>query len=136
MQAGFLSFYQHIHLHQQTTDAINFKITSCLLLGENDKIEDSFKEAFLPQQLYLIAILVKTDEPRTRNTLRLYQKESSHHQEFKLNQPTSVQPLNISEVGHILNIIEGPTGKHIFKKVHTPQVSSTCLFGQTPSADL
>ena len=27
------NLYQHIHLHQQATGAINFKITSCLLLG-------------------------------------------------------------------------------------------------------
>ena len=35
--------YQHIHLHQQATDAINFKITSCLLLGTNDKIDNNWK---------------------------------------------------------------------------------------------
>ena len=35
MQQGFPNLYQHIHLHQQATDAINFKIISSLLLGTN-----------------------------------------------------------------------------------------------------
>ena len=38
MQQGFPNLYQHIHLHQQATDAINFKITFSLFLGANDKI--------------------------------------------------------------------------------------------------
>ena len=33
LQAGYPNLYQHIHLHQQATDAINLKITSTLLLG-------------------------------------------------------------------------------------------------------
>ena len=74
---GFPDLYQHIHLHQQTTDAINLKITSLLLLAANDKIVDNFKETFLQQQLYLVCILVKTDEPRTCRVLRPYARESS-----------------------------------------------------------
>ena len=89
------------------------------------------KEEFLRQQLYLVAILVKTDEPRTRNILRPYKKESSIHQEFELNQPTWAQPLHINDTGHVLSIIEGPTGKYIFKKAHNPQISSSRLFDQT-----
>ena len=131
LQAGYPNLYQHIHLHQQATDAINFMITSSLLLGANDKFEDKFKEEFPHQQLYLVAILVKTDEPWTRNILHPYRRESSQHQECELNQPTSVQLLHINETGHILSIVEGPTGKYIFKKVHSPQISSTHLFDQS-----
>ena len=75
MQHGFSNLYQHIHLHQQATDAINFnKITWSLLLGANDKIPDNFKETLLRQQPYLVAILV---HPHSR--------KSSQHQEFELN---------------------------------------------------
>ena len=58
-EPGFPTLYQHIHLHQQATDAINFKITPWLLLEANDKIADNLKETFLQQQLYLICNLVK-----------------------------------------------------------------------------
>ena len=112
---------------------INFKLTSCLLLGGNKKIDNNINEEFLCQQLYRVAFLVKVDEPPTRNILRPYRRESSQHQEFELNQPASKQPLHNNEVGHVLSIIEGPTGKYIFKKVHSPQISSTHLFEQAIS---
>ena len=74
--------------------------------------------------------MVKPDEPRTRQG---FSRESSQHQEFEfeLNQPTSVQPLSINDIGYTLCIIEGPTAKHIFKKGHAPQISSTHMFDQT-----
>ena len=62
MQQRSPDLYQHIHLHQQATDAINFKITSSLLLAANCKISDNLKETVLQQQLYLLCILAKTDE--------------------------------------------------------------------------
>ena len=89
MSRGYPNLYQHIHIHQQATDAINFKITSCILLGSNDKIDINWKRDYLAQRLYLIVINIAADEPRTRNILRSYRRDSSQHQEFKLNQPTS-----------------------------------------------
>ena len=46
----------------------------------NDKIPDNLKETFLQRQLYLVYVLVKTDEPPTRRVLRPYSRESSQHQ--------------------------------------------------------
>ena len=62
MQHGHPNLYQHIHLHQQATDAINFKLTSCVLVGSNDKIDINWKKEYLGQSLYLIAIAIKVDE--------------------------------------------------------------------------
>ena len=80
LQHGYPNLYQHVHLHQQATDAINFKITSCVLVGSNDKIDIDWKKDYLGQNRYLIAILVKVDEPRTRSILRPYHRDSSQHQ--------------------------------------------------------
>ena len=82
MTHGYPNLYHHIHLHPQATDAINFKTTSCILLGSNDKIDINWKKEYLGQNLYLIAIAIKVDEPRTRNILRPYRRDSSQHQEL------------------------------------------------------
>ena len=131
LQAGYRNLYQHIHLHQQATDAINFKITSCLLLSTNDKIDNSWKKEYLGKNLYLAAMAIKVDEPRTRNLLHPYRRESSQHPEFELNQPTSVPPLHVHSVGHQLIVIKGPTGPNIFDKVNNPAIISSHLFDQT-----
>ena len=68
MTHGYPNLYQHIHLHQQATDAINFKVTSCILLGSNDKIDINWKEDYLGQKTYLVAIAIQVDEPRTRKS--------------------------------------------------------------------
>ena len=94
LQAGFPDLYQHIYLHQQATDAISFKITSTS--WDNDKLDDNWKRDYLSRSLYLAAILIKVDEPQTRNLLPPYRRESSQHQEFELNQPsTSTALVNI-----------------------------------------
>ena len=74
MTHGYPNLYQHIHLHQQAIDAINFKITSCVLLGSNEKIDINWKKVleYLRQNLYLAALVIKVDEPRRRNILRPY----------------------------------------------------------------
>ena len=54
-----------------------------------------------------------------------------HVVSFKLNQPTSVPPLVINDIGYFLSLIEGPTAGHVFKKFHTPQIWSSHLFDQT-----
>ena len=69
-------------------DAINFKITSTLLLGANAKLDDNWKKDCLSRSQNLVAILIKVDkvdEPRKRNLLRPYRRESSQHQEFEFN---------------------------------------------------
>ena len=83
LQAGYPNLYQHIHLHQQATDAINFKITSTLFLTANEQIEDNWKEEFLRERLYLVAILVKVDEPRTRNILRPHRRDRELHRRLR-----------------------------------------------------
>ena len=103
MTHGYPNLYQHIHLHQQATDAINFKITSCILLGSNDKIDTNWKKEYFGQTLYLSAIAIKVDEPRTRNIIRPYRRDSSQHQEFKLNQPTSTPPLHVPSTGNVID---------------------------------
>ena len=85
MQYGYPNLYQHIHLHQQATDAINVKITSCVVVGSNEKVDINWKKDCLGQNLYLIAILIEVDEPRTRNILHPHRRDSSQHQEFELN---------------------------------------------------
>ena len=125
MQQGPPNLYQHTHLHQQATQTVNLKITSSLPLEANDKISDHIMDKFLQQQLYLTCILVKTDEPQAHHVLRSYSRQPSQHQEFKLNQPTSAQPLSINDIGYLLRVIKAPTAGNIFKKVHTPQISSS-----------
>ena len=120
-----------MHLHQQATNAINFKIISTLLLGTNDKIEDNWKHEFLNQRLYLATILVKVDEPRTRNMLRPYRRESPQYQVFELNQPTSVPPLHIGNIGHLLTVFKGLTLQNIFEKIHNHAINCLHLFDQT-----
>ena len=75
--------------------------------------------------------MIKVDEPRTRNFLRPYRRESSQHQEFELNQPTSVPPLHVHSVGHQLIVSKGPTGQNIFDKDNNPAIISSHLFDQT-----
>ena len=58
MTHGYPNLYQHIHIHQQATDAINFKITSSILLGSNDKIDVNWKRDYFAQKLYLVAIAI------------------------------------------------------------------------------
>ena len=129
MQHGYTTHYQHIHLYQQATDAINFKITSCVLVGSNDKIDINWKKDYLGQNLYLIAIAIKVDEPRTWNILRPYRRDSSQHQEFELNQPTP--PLHVPSVGHQLVVLRGPTAQYIFDKVNHPAIVSSHVSDQT-----
>ena len=131
MQHGYPNLYQHIHLHQQATDAINFKMTSCVLVGSNDKIDINWKKDYLGQNLYLVAINIKVDEPQTRNILRPYRRDSSQHQEFELNQPTSTPPLHVQNVGHQLVVLRGPTGQYIFDKVNHPAIISSHVLDQT-----
>ena len=104
---------------------------SCLLLSTNDKIDNSWKKEYLGKNLYLAAMAIKVDEPRTRNLLHPYRRESSQHPEFELNQPTSVPPLHVHSVGHQLIVIKGPTGPNIFDKVNNPPIISSHLFDQT-----
>ena len=131
LQAGYPNLYQHIHLHQQATDAINFKITSTLLLGPNDKLDGNWKREHLSKNLYLVAIFIKVDEPRTRSLLRPYRRESSQHQEFELNQPASTPPLHISNVGQHLTTVRHPTRQNIFDKINNHAIRSSHLFDQT-----
>ena len=131
MAQGYPNLYQHIHIHQQATDAINFKITSCILLGSNDKIDINWKKEYLSQRLFLVAINIAVDEPRTRNILRPYPRERSQHQEFELNQPTSTPPLHVPSIGNVLVILIGPTSQCIFDKVNHPGIVSSHLFDQT-----
>ena len=56
MSHGYPNLYHHIHIHQQATDAINFKITSCILVGLSDKIDSNWRREYLGHRLYLIAI--------------------------------------------------------------------------------
>ena len=42
-------------------------------------------------------------------SLRPYRRESSQHQQFELNQPTSVPPLHISSIGHVLAVFKAST---------------------------
>ena len=128
MSQGYPNLYQHIHSHQQATDAINFKITSCILLGTNDKIDINWKEDCLGQRLFLVAVNIAVDEPRTRNILR---RESSQHQEFELNQPISTPLLHVPSVCNVLVILIGPTGQYIFDKVNHPGIVASHVFDQT-----
>ena len=127
MQHGYPNLYQHIHLHQQATDAINFKITSCVLVGSNDKIDINWKKDFLGQNLYLIAIAIKVDEPRTRNILRPYRRDSSQHQEFELNQPTSTPPLHVQSVGHQWYFVDQQPSTSLTKSTIQPSSPVTSL---------
>ena len=77
-QAGYRNLYQHIHLHQHPTHAINFKITSCVLLGTNHKTDNHWKKDNLGKNLYIFAILIKVDEPRTRNILHPYRRRAAN----------------------------------------------------------
>ena len=131
MTHGYPDLYQHIHIHQQATDAINFKITSCILLGSNDKIDINWKRDYFGQKLYLVAIAIKVDEPRMRNILRPYRRDSSQHQEFELNQPTSTPPLHVPSVGNVLVIFRGPTSQSIYDKVNHPGIMSSHVSDQT-----
>ena len=131
MAHGYPNLYQHIHIHQQATDAINFKITSCILLGSNDKIDINWKKDYLSQRLFLVAINIAVDEPRTKNILRPYRRESCQTQEFELNQPTSTPPLPVPSIGNVLVILIGPSGQCIFDKVNHPAIVSSHLFDQT-----
>ena len=131
MTHGYPNLYQHIHIHQQATDAINFKITSSILLGSNDKIDNNWKRDYFAQKLYLIAIAIAVDEPRTRNILRPYRRDSSQHQEFDLNQPTSTPPLHVPSIGNVLVILRGPTSQYIYEKVNHPGIVSSHVFDQT-----
>ena len=74
---------------------------------------------------------IMVDEPRTRNILRPYRRDSSQHQEFELNQPTSTPPLHVPSIGHVLVILRGPTGQYIFDKVNHPGIVSSHVFDQT-----
>ena len=127
MTHGYPNLYQHIHLHH----AINFKITSCILLGSNDKIDSHWKKDYFGQSLYLVAIAIKADEPRTRNILRPYRRDSSQHQELELNQPTSTPPLHAPSIGNVLVILRGPTSQYIYDKVNHPGIVSSHVFDQT-----
>ena len=89
------------------------------------------KEIGKKDYLYLVAILIKVDEARTRNLLHPSRRESSQHQEFELNQPTSTPPLHIHSIGHQLITIKGPTGQNTFDKVNSQAISSSHLFDQT-----
>ena len=121
---GYPNLYQHIHIHQQATEAISFKVTSSILVGLNDKIDINWKRDYLAQKLYLIAINIMVDEPRTRNILRPYRCDSSQHQEFELNRPTSTPPLHVPSIDNVLVILRGPSAQHIYDKV-------SHVFGQT-----
>ena len=131
MSHGYPNLYQHIHIHQQATDAINFKITSSILLGANDKIDINWKRDYFAQKLYLVAIAIMVDEPRTRNILRPHRRDSSQHHEFELNQPTSTPPLHVPSIGNVLVIICGPTSQYIYDKVNHPGIASSHAFDQT-----
>ena len=131
MTHGYPNLYQHIHIHQQATDAINFKVTSCILLGSNDKIDINWTRDYLGQRTYLVAIAIQADEPRTRNILRPYRRNSSQHQELELNQPRSTPPLHAPSIGNFLVILRGPTSQYIYDKVNHPGIVSSHVFNQT-----
>ena len=123
LQAGCPHLCQHIHLHQQATDAIKLKITSTLLLGLNDKVDNNWKRDYPSRTQYLVAILIKVDEPQTSNLLRPSKRESSQHQEFELNKPTLVPPLHINSIGQHLITIKGPTAQNFFDKINNQAIS-------------
>ena len=128
---GYPNLYQHIRIHQQSTDAINFKITSCILVGSNDKIDINWKREYLGERLFLIAINIMVDEPKTRNILRPYRRDSSQHQEFELNQPTSTPTPHVPSISNVLVILRGPTGQYIYDKVNHPGIVSSHVLDQT-----
>ena len=101
------------------------------LVGINDKIDINWKKDYFGQKLYLIAIPIKVDEPRTRNILRPYRRDSSQHQELELNQPTSTPPLHVPSIGKVLAILRGPTSQYIYDKVNHPGIVSSHVFDQT-----
>ena len=123
MSHGYPNLYQHIHIHQQATDAINFKITSSILLGSNDKIDINWKRDYFAQKLYLVVLAIMVDEHRTRNILRPYRRDSNQHQELELNQPTSTPPLHVPSIGNVLAIRRGPTSQYIYDKVNHRVIS-------------
>ena len=131
MSHCYPNLHQHIHIHQQATDTVNFKITSSILLGSNDKIDINWKRDYFAQKLYLVAINIMVDEPRTRNILRPYRRDSSQHQEFEINQPTSTPPLHVPSIGNVLVILCGPTSQYIYDKVNHPCIVSSHVFDQT-----
>ena len=95
LQAGYPSLYQHIHLHQQTTDTINFRITSSLLLGANDKIEGQL-QGRVPTTT---APPETTSWPSGSRQMSLGQSTSYIHTEgghhnIKTLSSTSLQPYN------------------------------------------
>ena len=128
MQHGFLNLYQHIQLHLQAADAINFKITSSLLLRANDKFPTTSRRRSYHNSSTSCASWSRQMNLRHIKFYVHTQRESSQHQEFELNQPTSVQPMSINDIGRALCVIEGPSAKHIFKKLHAPEISSSRLF--------
>ena len=101
------------------------------LVGSNDKIDINWKKEYLGHRLFLVAINIAVDEPRTRNISRPYRRESSQHQEFELNQPASTPPLHVPSIGNVLVILRGPTGQYIFDKVNHPGIVSSHVFDQT-----
>ena len=84
----------------------------------------------LGQKLYLAAIAIQVDEPRTRNVLRPYRRDSSQHQEFELNQPTSTPPLHVPSISNVLVILRGPTSQDIYDKINHPGIVSSHVFDQ------
>ena len=116
MTHGYPNLCQHIHIHQQATDAINFKITSCILLGSNDKIDVNWKKDYFAQKLYLVALAIMVDEPRTRNILRPYRRDSSQH--------------HVPSIGNVFVILRGPTSQDIYDKVNHPGIVSSHVFDQ------
>ena len=71
------------------------------------------------------------DEPRMRNILRPYRRDSSQHQEFELNQLTSTPPPHVPSTGNVLVILRGPKSQYIYDKVNHPGIVSSHVFDQT-----
>ena len=108
------------------------KITSCILLGANDKIDSNWKKDVpRAENSTSLPLPSQVDEPRTRNILRPYRRDSSQHQELELNQPTSTSPLHAPSIGNVLVILRGPTSQYNYDKVNHPGIVSSHVFDQT-----
>ena len=66
----------------------------------------------------------------TSYVLRPYRRDSSQHQEFELNQPTSTPPLRVPLIGNVLVMLHGPTSQYIYDKVNHPSIVAFHVFDQ------
>ena len=128
MTHGYPNLYQHIS-RLQTPSTSRSHQASCW--AQTTRLTSTGRETTSHRNPYLVAITIMADEPRTRNILRPYSRDSSQHQEFELNQPTSTPPLHAPSTGNVLVILRGPTSQYIYDKVDHPGIVSSHVFDQT-----